>query len=230
MSRKLYLKRRSIGANINVTPPMKTMRNLNKPGIKLGIARESIRQNMKRNMNYASARNLGRHSVTELLVNGNIVSTPNDIAAELSRQFKSAFTPPDDAHLPEAPEYSIEEPMQKITVVAFGVKRRLKLLNPNKSVGPDEVHPRVLKEAHTEIALPLTSMFQKSVDTKQIPQDWRNANATPVHKGGSRNSISNYRLISLTSVAGKILEGIVNTRIVENLTTNELLNDSQHGF
>ena len=106
----------------------------------------------------------------------------------------------------------------------------LKLLNPNKSVGPDEVHPRALKEAHVEIALPLTNMFQKSLDTKQIPQDWRNANVTPVHKGGSRNSVSNYRPISLTSVAGKILEVIMNTQTVGHLTTYEQLSDSQHGF
>ena len=69
-------------------------------------------------------------------MNGNTVSTPKDIAAELSSQFKSVFTPPDDAPLPEAPEYSIEEPMQKITVVASDVESRLKLLNPNKSSWP----------------------------------------------------------------------------------------------
>ena len=71
------------------------------------------KSNPKRFWKYASARDPGSHSVTELLVNGNIVSTLNDIAAELSLQFKSVFTPPDNAPLPEAPEYSIEEPMQK---------------------------------------------------------------------------------------------------------------------
>ncbi|XP_065570285.1 uncharacterized protein LOC136033464 [Artemia franciscana] len=64
----------------------------------------------------------------------------------------------------------------------------------------------------------------------QIPQDCWNANITPLHKGGSCNSISSYQLISHTSVAGKILEGIMNTHIVKHLTTNELLSDSQHGF
>ena len=58
-----------------------------------------------------AAQNLGRHSVMELLVNGNIVSTPKDIAAELNSQFKSVLTPSDHAPLPE---YSIEELMQKI--------------------------------------------------------------------------------------------------------------------
>ena len=178
---------------------------------------------------YASAWKPGRHSVMELLVNGNTVSTPKDIAAELSSQFESVFMPPDNALLPEAPRYPIEEPMQKITVVASDVESCLKLLNPNRSVGPDEVHPRELKEANAEIVLPLKNMFQKSLDNKQIPQDFWNANITPVHKGGSCNSVSNYKSISLTSVAGKILEGIMNAHIVGHLTTNELISDSQHG-
>ena len=55
-------------------------------------------------------------------MNDNTVSTPIDIAAELSRQFKSVFTPPDDAPSPEALKYSIEEPSQKITVVTSYVE------------------------------------------------------------------------------------------------------------
>ena len=90
MSSKLYGKRRSIGANIKVAPPMKIMKNLNIPGIKLGMRKTEYEEglaldsksNPKRFWKYASAQNPGRHSVTELLVNGNIVSTPNNIAAE----------------------------------------------------------------------------------------------------------------------------------------------------
>ena len=52
MSSKLYVKRRIIGANIKVTPLMRTMRNLNKLEIKLGISRESLRQNMKRDWHW----------------------------------------------------------------------------------------------------------------------------------------------------------------------------------
>ncbi|XP_065567282.1 uncharacterized protein LOC136031541 [Artemia franciscana] len=64
----------------------------------------------------------------------------------------------------------------------------------------------------------------------QIHHNWQNSNITPVNKGCSHNIISNYQPINLTSVAGKILEGIMNTHIVRHLTTNELLSDSQHSF
>ena len=85
---------------------MRFMTNLNKPKIKLGISQENLtgyeeglvfdsKSNPKRFWKYASPRKPGRHSVTEPLVNGNTVSTPIDIAAELSSQFKSVFTPPE---------------------------------------------------------------------------------------------------------------------------------------
>ncbi|KAK2703879.1 hypothetical protein QYM36_017805 [Artemia franciscana] len=81
-------------------------------------------------------------------------------------QFKSVFTPPDDTPLPEAPEYSIEEPLQKITVGASDVESSLKLLNPNKSIDPDKLDSQILKKTHAEIALPLTNMFKKSLDAE----------------------------------------------------------------
>ena len=76
----------------------------------------------------------------------------------------------------------------------------------------------------------LTNLFQKSLDAKQIPQDCWNANITPVHKGDSYNNISNYQPLSLTFIAGKILEEIVNNYIAGHLTINKLLSNSQHGF
>jgi len=64
------------------------------------------------------------------------------------------------------------------------IELRLKRLNPKKYVGPDGIHPCNLKEAHLEPANPLTKLFQKSLDTKVVLQDWLNANITPVHKDG----------------------------------------------
>ena len=39
--------------------------------------------------------------------------------------------------------------------------------------------------------------------------DWKVANVVPVYKGGSRNVVTNYRLISLTSQLCKAFETIV---------------------
>ena len=42
------------------------------------------------------------------------------------------------------------------------VHQKLEELNCNKSQGPDEIHPRLLKELSSVIAEPLAKMFQNS--------------------------------------------------------------------
>jgi hypothetical protein len=52
-------------------------------------------------------------------------------------------------------------------------------------------------------------IYQQSINTGQIPEDWKNANIVPIFKKADRSKPSNYRPVSLTSVASKILEHII---------------------
>jgi hypothetical protein len=45
-----------------------------------------------------------------------------------------------------------------------------------KSSGPDQMHPKFLKETAKNIAEPLTKIFQKSIETRKIPNTWKLAN------------------------------------------------------
>ena len=46
-------------------------------------------------------------------------------------------------------------------------------------------------------------IFNSSLESGQVPEDWREANATPLLKKGSREELGNYRTVSLTSVVGR---------------------------
>ena len=63
-----------------------------------------------------------------------------------------------------------------------------------------------------------------------MPEDWRVANVVPLFKKGCREKPGNYRPVSLTSVVGKLLEGILRDRIYRHLERQGLIRDSQHGF
>ena len=63
-----------------------------------------------------------------------------------------------------------------------------------------------------------------------IPNDWKIANVTPVHKKGDKTLAGNYRPISLTSIVGKIMETIITHAIRDHLEKNNLILPSQHGF
>ena len=69
--------------------------------------------------------------------------------------------------------------------------------NLHKAHGCDNVSMAMLKLCPKEIAIPLTLIFQKCIDTGKFPDSWKLANVQPVHKKNSRQDKSNYRPISL---------------------------------
>ena len=108
---------------------------------------------------------------------------------------------------------------------------RKKLVNAkNGAPGPDKITKRLLTELKDVVAQPICIIFNKSLSTGEVPEDWRIANVSPIFKKGSRATPSNYRPISLTSVVSKLLESLICEAIVKHLTANCALRDSQHGF
>ena len=62
----------------------------------------------------------------------------------------------------------------------------------------------------------LQLIYTKSLDTGEVPADWRTANVSPVYKKGLKSAAEDYRPISLTSVCCKILEHIIARNIVQH--------------
>lgn len=79
-------------------------------------------------------------------------------------------------------------------------------------------------------ALFLTRIFQQSLVTGEVPDDWRVGKVVPVHKGGSKSSPFNYRPISLTCIASKVMEHVICSQLTSFLETNSFFNNAQHGF
>ena len=120
--------------------------------------------------------------------------------------------------------------MNDIVTSKEGVIRLLKGLNPSKALGPDELHPRVLKELATELGPVFAHLFQQSMDTGEIPKEWSLANICPLFKKSDRSLACNYRPVSLTCVPCKLLEHIVCSNIMAHLDEYKLLSDRQHAF
>ena len=71
------------------------------------------------------------------------------------------------------------------------------------------MHLRVLREVAEHVSEMLADIFNSSLESGQVPEDWRVANVTPLFKNGSREELGNYKPVSLTSVVGKVLETLI---------------------
>ena len=89
---------------------------------------------------------------------------------------------------------------------------------------------RLMKGLSEEIAPILASIFKQSLATEELPSDCTRAWITPVFKKGDRSSPANYRPVSLTCIASKLMEHIFCTHIRGHLDSHQILSPSNHGF
>ncbi|CAM4651613.1 unnamed protein product, partial [Lepidochelys olivacea] len=117
----------------------------------------------------------------------------------------------------------------EVDITISEVEEKLKQFNGTKSGGPDNLHPRILKELAHEIASPLARFFNESVNSGVVPYDWRIANIVPIFKKGKKCDPGNYRPVSLTSVVCKVLEKILK-KVIKDTEVNGKWDKIQHGF
>ena len=72
--------------------------------------------------------------------------------------------------------------MGVITIDPKGVAKQLDGLNVHKAPGPDVLNARVLQECSNEISPILALIFNESFVWGDIPDEWRQANVSPVFK------------------------------------------------
>jgi hypothetical protein len=73
-------------------------------------------------------------------------------------------------------------------------------------------------------------MFTSFMSVGQMPKAWTLAIVTLVYKSGDASDVSNYRPISLTCVACKIMERIIVSDMLDYLRLHKVIDKRQHGF
>ncbi|KAK4832377.1 hypothetical protein QYF61_022232 [Mycteria americana] len=103
-------------------------------------------------------------------------------------------------------------------------------LDTHSSMGPDGIHPRVLREVAEMLTKLLSIIYQQSWLTREFPVDWRSENVTPVYKKGQKEDPGNNSPVSLALVLGKVMEQINLSVITWHVQANQGIRPSQHGI
>lgn len=117
----------------------------------------------------------------------------------------------------------IEPEPAEIAAIIVGLKSE-------SAAGWDNISTKFLKMSINEVIPILTRLsilvFQQGI----FPQLLKRSIIHPIYKSGDRDDISNYRPISVLPVISKIMEKLINNRIINYLNAFNILSNSQYGF
>ena len=89
------------------------------------------------------------------------------------------------------------------------ILRIINNLDPNKAYDHDEISIRMLKICGDSICRPLSIIFKICLRTGIFPLEWKKANIVPIHKKGDKQTVINYRPVSLLPICGKVFERLL---------------------
>ena len=163
---------------------------------------------------------------------GKIHSDAKTKAELLQKQYTSVFSDPDKAsteHIPQNQNRNYPT-LEDITFTPEDVIKAIESIPNSAAPGPDKLPTIVLKECKEQLALPIYTIWRKSLDTGEIPEILKTQGIVPIFKKGNKSNPANYRPVSLTSHLIKLFEKIIRIKIVDYIEEHNLLRSQQHAF
>lgn len=203
---------------------------------KLNVASQNslalqYKTNPKLFWNFVQKKTRGKAEISTISVNGVDLIGGREKAQAFAEFFASVYIT--DSDLEESSNFNVPAPMIMMDEVQIDINvlsRKLKDLNISRSAGPDGIHPRVLRETQQSIKWFLKHIFECSIQSGVVVEDWKTSCVVPLFKKGARDVVSNYRPVSLTSISCKIFESIIKDHIVAHFLRNNLFAQNQFGF
>ena len=190
---------------------------------------ERFKENPKFLHAYIRGKKTAQSSVCPLrLADGKL----NSEARVMNECFASAFCSVYNSEVPpnQEPHQRYPGHIDPLDITVQKVETMLRETDVNTAMGPDNIHPKVLKMCAQELAHPLYQIFVQSLQEGSLPDAWKKSVVVPIFKKGSRFDPFNYRPVSITSVPCKKMEKIIVESMQKYLETNAIMSSHQFGF
>lgn len=96
-------------------------------------------------------------------------------------------------------------------------------------MGPDGMHPKMLRKWTDITASPLLVIFERSCLSGYVPEHWKKAIITSVFKKGKKEDSGDYGPVSFTQILGKVMKQLILEAISKPVEDKKVIS-SQHGF
>lgn len=103
-------------------------------------------------------------------------------------------------------------------------------LNSASAVGCDGISTVLVKSARHILIPIMCHIFNLVFTTGVFPSVFKTGLVHPIYKGGTRDRVDNYRPISVLTTLSKILEKIINNRLLSYLQAQNIIAENQYGF
>ena len=180
---------------------------------------------------YVNSRVKGYTPVGVLKTGSDSCITAGEKASALASYFSTVFiAEPRPANNEPQNKSSFSFPDSTVDFSEFVIYNILARLKPRVNNPPDRIPAIFYKKFALFLAEPLSLIFQRSYLDSVVPDLFRECIVTPIHKKGSKCSVSNYRPVAQGSVACRVFETILGKHLSNYLKCNDFFDPQQHGF
>ena len=159
---------------------------------------------------------------------GNIIKTKDGQLKRWAEHFEELLNRPPPTNPPEIQPAQTDLPISCDIPSREEIRKAVQQLKNGKATGPDNIPAEALKtDVDTTVRL-LYPLFKRIWEEEQIPADWKEGLINKLPKKGDLSNCSNYRGLTLLSVAGKVLNRVILDRMMD--AVDHQLRDQQAGF
>ena len=202
---------------------------------------ENCKSNIRKTwhaLNSISGRTNDKSSINDKFrINTNIIQNPNEIANAFCKYFSEVgktFAENIPASQHSFNKYLGTSKHQQSLFLSptdpNEINKIINSLKPKKSSGHDLISTHFIKSIKDQICIPLSTLFNKSLETGYVPNIFKLAKVTPIYKAKDAQELTNYIPISLLPSMSKILEKIIHKRLYTFLNSQNIFYHSQYGF
>ena len=143
---------------------------------------------------------------------------------------KQCFLLNNGSNLPTYIQYLTNNRLSSVTFSQDDIAKINQNLDSGKARSYDNISILMLKTCGFAIYKPLAIIFKQCVDTGTFLSEWKKGNIVPIHKKSDKQTLKNYRPVSLLPICRKILERLMFNEMFKFFIENELISSNQSGF